>query len=55
MECERYERLLKNAGASKVDVIEVGHVFQLGSKYSEAMNATFLDESGKPTGGTHDA
>src|SRR5579864_9565497 len=28
--------------------IEVGHVFQLGSKYSEAMNATFLDESGKP-------
>ena len=28
--------------------IEVGHVFQLGSKYSEAMNATFLDEAGKP-------
>jgi prolyl-tRNA synthetase len=27
--------------------IEVGHVFQLGSKYSKAMNATFLDESGK--------
>jgi len=27
--------------------IEVGHVFQLGSKYSQAMNATFLDESGK--------
>ena len=27
--------------------IEVGHVFQLGSKYSEAMNATFLDEAGK--------
>jgi prolyl-tRNA synthetase len=27
--------------------IEVGHVFQLGSKYSEAMNATYLDESGK--------
>jgi len=26
--------------------IEVGHVFQLGTKYSEKMNATFLDESG---------
>lgn len=28
--------------------IEVGHVFYLGTKYSQAMNATFLDESGKP-------
>ena len=28
--------------------IEVGHVFYLGSKYSRAMNATFLDEDGKP-------
>ena len=28
--------------------IEVGHVFQLGTKYSEAMGATFLDETGKP-------
>jgi len=28
--------------------IEVGHVFFLGSKYSAAMNATYLDESGKP-------
>lgn len=28
--------------------IEVGHVFQLGTAYSEAMNATFLDENGKP-------
>ena len=27
--------------------IEVGHVFQLGIKYSEAMNATYLDEQGK--------
>jgi prolyl-tRNA synthetase len=26
--------------------IEVGHVFQLGTKYSEAMGATFLDEAG---------
>ncbi|MGC0153680.1 proline--tRNA ligase [Chromobacterium vaccinii] len=28
--------------------IEVGHVFYLGTKYSVAMNATFLDEDGKP-------
>ena len=28
--------------------IEVGHVFYLGTKYSKAMNATFLDENGKP-------
>jgi prolyl-tRNA synthetase len=27
--------------------IEVGHIFQLGLKYSEAMNATVLDENGK--------
>ena len=27
--------------------IEVGHVFKLGTKYSEAMGATFLDENGK--------
>lgn len=27
--------------------IEVGHIFQLGNKYSEAMNATVLDENGK--------
>lgn len=28
--------------------IEVGHVFYLGTKYSQAMNATFLAENGKP-------
>jgi prolyl-tRNA synthetase len=28
--------------------IEVGHVFYLGTKYSKAMNATFLGENGKP-------
>jgi prolyl-tRNA synthetase len=27
--------------------IEVGHIFQLGSKYSQALNATVLDENGK--------
>jgi len=29
--------------------IEVGHIFQLGTKYSEAMNATCLDNNGKST------
>lgn len=28
--------------------IEIGHVFQLGTNYSESMKATFLDENGKP-------
>jgi prolyl-tRNA synthetase len=28
--------------------IEVGHIFQLGDTYSEAMKATVLDENGKP-------
>ena len=27
--------------------IEVGHIFQLGTRYSEPLNATFLDENGK--------
>jgi prolyl-tRNA synthetase len=27
--------------------IEVGHVFKLGTKYSEAMSATFVDQNGK--------
>lgn len=28
--------------------IEVGHIFYLGTKYSAAMKATFLDQNGKP-------
>ncbi len=27
--------------------VEVGHIFKLGTKYSEALNATVLDENGK--------
>ena len=27
--------------------VEVGHIFKLGTKYSTAMNATFLDENGE--------
>lgn len=30
-----------------VNAIEVGHIFKLGTKYSEALNAVFLDEHGK--------
>jgi prolyl-tRNA synthetase len=30
--------------------IEVGHIFQLGRKYSEAMKATVLDEQGREVG-----
>ena len=37
------------AGALAIERgIEVGHVFYLGTKYSRAMNATFLGEDGKP-------
>lgn len=28
--------------------IEVGHIFKLGTKYTEALDCTFLDEDGKP-------
>ncbi len=37
-------------GSGKLSIargIEVGHIFQLGKKYSEAMKATVLDETGK--------
>lgn len=27
--------------------VEVGHIFQLGNKYSQSMDATYLDENGK--------
>jgi prolyl-tRNA synthetase len=43
--------LAPNAGRSPLKfrkAIEIGHVFKLGTKYSEAMGATFLDEQGKP-------
>jgi prolyl-tRNA synthetase len=39
-----------NGSGSKMSfrkAIEIGHVFKLGTKYSEAMSATFLDEDGK--------
>jgi len=36
-----------NAELEKMQTIEVGHVFQLGTKYSKVQGATFLDEKGK--------
>ncbi|MCV6636608.1 proline--tRNA ligase [Candidatus Albibeggiatoa sp. nov. NOAA] len=39
-------------GQGKLNIargIEVGHIFQLGQKYSEAMQATVLDEKGQST------
>jgi prolyl-tRNA synthetase len=36
-------------GKGKLEIcrgIEVGHIFQLGNKYSQAMNACYLDENG---------
>ena len=37
----------KNGVLKSTRGIEVGHVFKLGTKYSEAMNATFSDIDGK--------
>ncbi len=42
-------------GSGEIELIrgiEVGHIFQLGRKYSEAMNAVVMDEQGR---GTHPA
>ena len=35
------------AGLRVLSAIEVGHIFQLGTKYSEALGATYLDEKGR--------
>jgi len=35
------------APMTKSSGLEVGHIFKLGTKYSTAMNAEFLDETGK--------
>jgi prolyl-tRNA synthetase len=36
-----------NAEQEKVNTIEIGHIFQLGTKYSDALSAQFLDAEGK--------
>jgi prolyl-tRNA synthetase len=41
-ECPNCSSALKISNA-----IELGHIFKLGTKYSEALNVTFLDENGQ--------
>ncbi len=36
-----------NAPLKVVNAIELGHIFKLGTRYSEALGATFLDEKGE--------
>lgn len=56
LEKENYQDyLLENYGIKKTDslqtkkAVELGHIFQLGDKYTKSMNATFISENGKPT------
>lgn len=47
-EAQAGEKSPRGGGALQaLPCIELGHVFKLGNKYSQAMNATFLDENGK--------
>lgn len=41
------EQLPDGSIAKHAKGIEVGHIFKLGTKYSDAMNANFLDENGR--------
>lgn len=51
-DCKEY--LKENYGIENIDMletrkaVELGHVFQLGDKYAKSMNATYIDETGKP-------
>ncbi|MFQ3226723.1 MAG: prolyl-tRNA synthetase [Porticoccaceae bacterium] len=45
--CSRSTDQLDDSRVSISRGIEVGHIFQLGTKYSEAMKATCLDNNGK--------
>jgi prolyl-tRNA synthetase len=44
---ERKSCLKCKGGLSKFNSIEVGHIFNLGTKYSQIMGATFRDKDGK--------
>lgn len=55
LERENYEEYLKEeygiediSKLEKRKAIELGHIFQLGTKYSEAMNGTYIAKDGKP-------
>jgi prolyl-tRNA synthetase len=50
LECDHREGCVKKACAGKLVVgkaVEIGHIFKLGYKYSEAMGARVLDPNGK--------
>lgn len=55
LERENYEEYLKEeygitdiSRLEKRKAIELGHIFQLGTKYSETMNGTYIAQDGKP-------
>lgn len=55
LERENYEQYLKEeygitdiSRLEKRKAIELGHIFQLGTKYSETMNGTYIANDGKP-------
>lgn len=54
LERENYEQYLKEeygiediSGFKEIRTMELGHIFQLGTRYSEMMNGTFTDKEGK--------
>ena len=56
LERENYEKYLETeygitdiSRLEKRKAIELGHIFQLGTRYSETMNGTFIAKDGKPT------
>lgn len=56
LERENYEEYLeKEYGITDISrlekrkAIELGHIFQLGTKYSETMNGTYIAQDGKPS------
>lgn len=55
LERDNYEEYLKTeygiediSKLEKRKAIELGHIFQLGTKYSETMNGTYIAQDGKP-------
>jgi prolyl-tRNA synthetase len=54
LEKENYQKYLKEeygiediSNLKEIKTMELGHIFQLGTKYSETMNGNFIDQEGK--------
>jgi prolyl-tRNA synthetase len=54
LERENYQEYLKQeygiediSNFKEIRTMELGHIFQLGTKYSETMNGNFIDQAGK--------